>query len=67
MGKSMSKLKITLKKGFIGQRKKTRETVLSLGLKKPYHFTVKEDTPAIRGMIKKVDFMLSVEEMDGIK
>ncbi len=63
MGKSM-KLRITLKRGFAGQRKKTRETVLSLGLKKPHHFTIKEDTPAVRGMIKKVDFMLLVEEID---
>jgi large subunit ribosomal protein L30 len=66
MEKSM-KLKIMLKKSFIGQRKKTRDTVLSLGLKKLHHSVVKEDTPSVRGMIKKVNFMLSVEEVDEVK
>jgi large subunit ribosomal protein L30 len=61
------KLKIMLKKSFIGQRKKTRDTVLSLGLKKLHHSVVKEDTPSVRGMIKKVNFMLSVEEVDEVK
>lgn len=63
----MSKLKIMLKKSFIGQRKKTRDTVLSLGLKKLHHSVVREDTPSIRGMIEKVNFMLSVEEVDEVK
>ncbi|MCD6223367.1 MAG: 50S ribosomal protein L30 [Deltaproteobacteria bacterium] len=61
------KLKIMLKKSFIGQRKKTRDTVLSLGLKRIHHFVIREDTPSIRGMIKKVNFMLSVEEVDEVK
>jgi large subunit ribosomal protein L30 len=34
-----------------------------LGLKKIGQTVIKEDTPQIRGMINKIDFMLEVEEV----
>lgn len=59
----MAKLKITLKKSVIGRNEKQRKTIEALGLKKIGQTVVHDDTPAIRGMIHKTDFMLDVEEV----
>ena len=59
----MAKLKITLKKSIIGRNEKQRKTIEALGLKKIGQTVVHDDTPAIRGMIHKTDFMLDVEEV----
>ncbi|SHF02116.1 50S ribosomal protein L30 [Alkalibacter saccharofermentans] len=59
----MPNLKITLKKSKIGRLDKQIATVEALGLKKIGQTVIKEDTPQIRGMINKIDFMLEVEEV----
>lgn len=59
----MAKLKITLTRSLIGRNEKQRATVKALGLNKTQSSVVQEDTPVIRGMIKKVDFLLKVEEI----
>lgn len=56
------KVKITLIKSPIGYKKDIRDTVTALGLKKLHQTVVKEKNAAIEGMIKKVKFMLNVEE-----
>ena len=56
-------LKIQLIKSPIGHRPKAKATVLALGLKKLNHFVIKKDTPQIRGMIKKIDFLINVSEV----
>ncbi len=56
-------LKITLKKSLIGRNERQRATVKALGLRKIGHSVTRDDTPQIRGMIHKVDFMLDVEEL----
>ena len=56
-------LKITQKKSLIGRNARQRATIEALGLKKIGQTVVKDDNPAIRGMIHKVDFMLDVEEV----
>lgn len=56
-------LKITLKKSIIGRNQKQRATIEALGLKKIGQTIVHDDTPQIRGMIHKTDFMLDVEEV----
>ncbi|CAB1261654.1 50S ribosomal protein L30 [Clostridium sp. MT-14] len=58
----MAKLKITLKKSLIGRKKDHIATVNALGLKKIGKIVEQEDTPQIRGMIKKVSYLLDVEE-----
>lgn len=58
----MAKLKITLEKSLIGRKKDHIATVKALGLKKIRSVVEKEDTPQIRGMIKKVSYLLKVEE-----
>lgn len=59
----MSKLKITLKKSKIGRIEKHRKTVDALGLKKIGDFVIKEETPAIKGMVNQVAYMLDIEEV----
>ena len=57
------KLKVTLKRSVIGSTKDQRDTVVGLGLRKINHSRVLENTPAVRGMIKKVIHLLHVEEV----
>lgn len=60
----MSKqLEITLTRSVIGQKEAQRQTVQSLGLKKIRQSVVREDTPAVRGMIDKVSHLVSVKEV----
>lgn len=56
------KVKIKLIKSPIGYNKKIRDTVRALGLKRPGNIVQKELTPQIEGMIKKVNFMLNIEQ-----
>ena len=51
-------LKIQLIKSPIGYKPKAKATILALGLKKLNHSVIKKDTPQIRGMIKKVEFLV---------
>ena len=57
------KLKITLVKSPIGAIPKHRATVKALGLKKIRDEKIHEANPTILGMIKKVDYMVKVEEL----
>mgnify|MGYP000882971667 CR=1 FL=1 len=59
----MAKLKITLKKSTNKALENQKATVEALGLKKIGSSVEKEDTPQIRGMIKKVSHLVSVEEI----
>ena len=59
----MTKLKVTLKKSVIGSTESQRATVRGLGLKKIRSSKVLINTPAIRGMIKKVIHLVDVEEV----
>ncbi|MCL6476851.1 MAG: 50S ribosomal protein L30 [Peptococcaceae bacterium] len=58
----MAKVKITLVKSLIGRSGEQRATVKALGLGKLNSSVVKEDSPAITGMIKKVAHLVRVEE-----
>jgi large subunit ribosomal protein L30 len=56
-------LKVTLKKSLIKSTKDHRETVKGLGLRKVNSTRVLSDTPAVRGMIKKVSHIVDCEEV----
>ncbi len=58
------KLKITQVKSIIDRPKKQKRTIEALGLGRPNYTTVKNDTPQIRGMIKKVSHLVKVEEIE---
>ncbi len=55
-------VKVTLKKSTIGEVKAVKETVASLGLKKIGSVHTFEDSPALRGKLKKVEHLVKVEE-----
>lgn len=54
-------VKVTLVKSIIGRLEAHRATVKGLGLRRMHHTVVLQDTPAIRGMINKVNYLLKVE------
>ncbi len=56
------KLNITLKKSTIGCVPKHKKIVEALGLRKVNHTVEQPDNPAIRGMVKQVEYLLKVEE-----
>jgi large subunit ribosomal protein L30 len=60
----MGRLKVTQRKSEIGGTKSQRETLRSLGLKRIGDVVVKEDRPEIRGMVRTVDHLVVVEEVD---
>ena len=60
----MKKLKITLVKSTSGRLVKQQRTVQALGLKKINSTVVKDENPAIRGMIFVVKHLVSVEEVE---
>ena len=61
---SGKKIKVTLVKGLRGAIHGHRESVKGLGLKYRQHTVEVEDTPSIRGMIRKVSHLVSVEPAD---
>lgn len=58
----MITIKIKLIKSPIGRPFTHKRTVEALGLKKIGQIVEHEDSPSIRGMIHKIDYMLEVEE-----
>jgi large subunit ribosomal protein L30 len=56
------KLRVTLVKSVNSTRQDHRETVRGLGLKWTNHSVLVEDTPAVRGMINKVGYLLRVAD-----
>ncbi|MCF8151042.1 MAG: 50S ribosomal protein L30 [Burkholderiaceae bacterium] len=55
------KIKVTLVKSVIGTKQDHRATVRGLGLKRLNSSALLEDTPAVRGMIRKVAYLLKCE------
>ena len=52
---------VTLIKSVIGKNEKIRQTLKGLGLNKLNKTVDLKNTPAIRGMIKKVSYMVKVD------
>lgn len=61
----MAYLKITLEKGYSGRTDRQRQTLRGLGLTRREKTVIRQDNPAIRGMVQKVAHLVSVEEVDG--
>ena len=53
-------VKVKLVRSIAGTRESHRATVRGLGLRKLNSTSVLEDTPAVRGMINKVAFLVQV-------
>jgi large subunit ribosomal protein L30 len=59
--KNVATIKVTLVKSVIGRIEAHRATVKGLGLRRMHHTVELQDTPAIRGMINAVGYLLKVE------
>jgi len=53
-------LTVKLVRSIAGTRQSHRDTVRGLGLRKLNSTKVLEDTPSVRGMINKVDYLVQV-------
>jgi large subunit ribosomal protein L30 len=60
----MARLKITQTRSGIGSKDNQRQTLRTLGLKRVRDVVVKEDRPEIRGMVRTVTHLVSVEEVE---
>jgi large subunit ribosomal protein L30 len=54
-------IKVTLVKSPIGRIEAHRACVRGLGLRRMHHTVEVQDTPAVRGMINAVSYLLKVE------
>jgi large subunit ribosomal protein L30 len=57
------KLKVRLVKGLMGTKQSHRATVRGLGLRWRNHSVEVQDTPAVRGMISRVSYLVDVTEV----
>lgn len=62
---SSAKLKVTQVKSTIGRPEKQEKILVGLGLRGVNRTVVVDNTPAFRGMIKKVLHLVTVEEVAG--
>ncbi|MCX5856508.1 MAG: 50S ribosomal protein L30 [Deltaproteobacteria bacterium] len=60
-----NKLRITLIKSYIGRPESQRKILMGMGLGKLNRAVLLEDTPEIRGMVRKVCHLVSMEEVKG--
>ena len=58
-----AKLQVTLKRSPIGRPASQGVIARTLGLRKLNDRVIHEDTPAIRGMIRKISHLLEVQEL----
>jgi large subunit ribosomal protein L30 len=56
------KIRIRQVRSSIGTKSGHREVLRGLGLRRIRHEVVREDTPAVRGMVNKVRYLLEVQE-----
>ena len=54
-------VKVTLVRSVIGRIEAHKATVKGLGLRRMHHTVELQDTPAVRGMINAVGYLLKVE------
>ena len=59
----VKQIAVTQIKSSIGRLKKHKSCLAGLGLRRIGHTVLIEDTPAVRGMVQAVEYMLRVEEI----
>lgn len=57
-----TEVKVTLKKSPIGRKAYFSDVLKGLGLRRLHQTVTLQDTPEIRGMIRKVEHMVVVED-----
>lgn len=61
MSEAKGKIKVTLVRSPIGTIQSHRASVQGLGLKRMHQSVILEDTPAVRGMINRVNYLVIFE------
>ena len=59
---AQKQIKVTLVRSIIGTKQSHRDTARGLGLRRVNSSRVLVDTPEVRGMIRKVDYLVTVSE-----
>lgn len=62
MATSKKMIKVTLVRSIAEKIASHKACVAGLGLRRMHHTVMVEDTPAVRGMVSKVRYLLKVEE-----
>jgi large subunit ribosomal protein L30 len=62
-GKTVAQLRITLVRSGIGSPRTHKAVLTGLGLTKLQKTVIREDRPEIRGMIRKVQHLVQVDEI----
>ncbi len=60
----MARLKVTQTRSTIGGKRNQRETLRTLGLHRIGDSVIRPDRPEVRGMVRTVTHLVSVEEVD---
>jgi len=60
---NIKQLRLTQVKSKNGRLAKHKACLLGLGIRRMHHSVIVSDTPEIRGMISKIDYMVKVEEI----
>jgi len=60
--KTSGRVRVTLVRSMHGRLKRHQACVRGLGLRRMHHTVEVEDTPAVRGMINRVSYMVRVSE-----
>ncbi len=63
MAKKQKKIRITQIRSRIGYKPKAKATLDALGLRKMHQTVEKVASPAIKGMINKIGYLVKVEEI----
>ena len=58
-----NKIKITQIKSSIGYKQNAKLTLKALGLRKMHQSVEHVDTPSMRGMLSKVNYLVKIEEV----
>ena len=58
----MKKIRVKLVRGLAGCKQQHRDTVRGLGLKKLNQVSELADSPAVRGMINRVNYLVRIED-----
>jgi large subunit ribosomal protein L30 len=58
----VSKLVIRQYKSAIGEKLSARETLASLGLRRPGNMVEREDSPSLRGQLRKINHLVHIDE-----
>lgn len=59
-----TKIRVTQIGSSIGRKYNQKQTLIGLGLNKMHKAVVLDNTPSIRGMVKKIQHLLKVENLN---